>query len=463
MTFTGENQGDRFANQLSVGDVNGDGYADLYFGAPFWPGGIATGKGYLYFGGSHMDNVPDVTFTGELVGDCFGTGRLPLQCDINSDGFDDLIVAARFCNKETGRLYIFYGGRNMDGTPDILINPPSSDGIGIRMGRTVACGDINNDGKKDLAVSAGYYDNIRGRTYLYYGPIQSNMQPDKIFEGEGPRHRFAESGASMGDVDGDGYDDLLLATRYYPDIANVGDGRAYLYWGARGTSMDVTADVIFKAEATGDEFGTVCCIFDINGDGYGDVLLGARRWGVDNHGRAYIHWGGPRKIFDLQADLVLTCEDPMSAFGNGLSAGHVNTDECGDILINAFDWYLTDQQSRAYLYYGRPQHSMDETYNCTFTGDGPRFGGFNSRIADFNNDGHGDVVMAGTFYNETQGRGLLWFGPFSTSAEITFNWDTTDASIGKHTLKVEILPVSGEQNTEDNIKTITVEVKEPSK
>ena len=85
-------------------------------------------------------------------------------------------------------------------------------------------------------------------------------------------------------------------------------------------------------------------------------------------------------------------------------------------------------------------------------------------MADLNGDGHGDVVMAGAYYNNLQGKAWLWYGPFgSCSSDITFNWNTNNASIGKHVLKVEIPPIPGEQNTEDNIKTVTIEVKEPSK
>jgi hypothetical protein len=61
------------------------------------------------------------------------------------------------------------------------------------------------------------------------------------------------------------------------------------------------------------------------------------------------------------------------------------------------------------------------------------------------------------------GRCYLYYGPFSSVADITFHWDTTNASIGKHTLKVEIPPVPGEQNIEDNIKTVTIEVKKPQR
>ena len=78
---------------------------------------------------------------------------------------------------------------------------------------------------------------------------------------------------------------------------------------------------------------------------------------------------------------------------------------------------------------------------------------------DFNGDSFLDVAL-GTG-NSYQGKCWLWYGPFENTAETTFNWDTTNASIGKHTLQVEIPPVPEEENTEDNMKTVTIEVKEP--
>ena len=68
--------------------------------------------------------------------------------------------------------------------------------------------------------------------------------------------------------------------------------------------------------------------------------------------------------------------------------------------------------------------------------------------------------MKQKLYNNLQGRAYLYYGPFNNTQDITFKWDTTNASIGKHTLKVEIPPVPGEQNIEDNVKTITIEVTE---
>jgi hypothetical protein len=73
------------------------------------------------------------------------------------------------------------------------------------------------------------------------------------------------------------------------------------------------------------------------------------------------------------------------------------------------------------------------------------------------------VVGDSWTYNDKQGRAILWYGPFNTSTNITFNWDTTNASIGKHILKTSIVPVEGEKNVADNIMTVEVEVKEPAK
>ena len=94
----------------------------------------------------------------------------------------------------------------------------------------------------------------------------------------------------------------------------------------------------------------------------------------------------------------------------------------------------------------------------------PRYSQFMT-IGDFDNDGYGDLVVGGWGYpNGTkQGRVWLYYGGPSKCTGVAFKWDTTNASIGKHTLQVEIPPVPGEQNTEDNIKTVTIAVQEPSK
>jgi len=234
LTITGEVENEtEFGNWCCAdGDVNGDGFNDLLITAHHFPSmSVSRGRVYLYYGGPEMDNRPDKRFTGEESGDTFGDNA-GFLVDMNNDGFADVILGARHHNNR-GRVYVFWGGADMDEEPDIIIDPPAGDGTDLSFGRGgMHPGDFNGDGIMDLACSAIRYNAYMGRVYLYYGPLASDTTVDKVFTGEATDDTF---GAIMGvgDVNGDNCDDLLIATRYYP--ANTGVGRAYLYYGAPGT------------------------------------------------------------------------------------------------------------------------------------------------------------------------------------------------------------------------------------
>jgi pectate lyase len=460
LTFVGETGGEqRFGDWLAAGDVNGDKYDDLAICATFSQS--QTGKVYLYYGGPNMDNVADKVFVGEAAGDRFGCWGAASFCDMNHDGFDDLLIGARYHNKR-GRAYVFYGGTDMDDKPDIIIDPPATDGDNCSFGRGIVGGDINGDGRMDLLISAPQYQGYTGRTYLYYGPIESDTDVDKVFTGENTNDTFGADLCIRGDVDGDGYNDLLIATRYYP--RNSGTGRVYLYYGGPDMTMDEECDLVFDAENWGDRFGSSIDLFDIDHDGHADVIVGASEWGLgrgyrgNDDGRVYVYWGDDRDRIDNVADLRFGGEAGKAAHlgGSSVMGAYINQDEYGDIIACAMNY--NNGQGRVYLYHGNARRSVDKTIDGTFT---PETGeNLPQRIvtADFNGDNHLDIAV-GTG-NSFQGKCWLWYGPFETTKAVTFNWDTTNVSIGKHTLKVEIPPVPGEQNTEDNVKTVTIEVKE---
>jgi ankyrin repeat protein len=396
------------------GDVNGDGFKDLLITAHHYPSApVSRGRAYLYYGGPLMDNTPDKRFTGEEIGDTLG-GNAGFLVDMNNDDFDDVILGAKHHDGK-GRVYVFYGGTDMDEKPDIIIDPPVRDGTNLSFGRGgMHPGDFNGDGIMDLVCSALGYKVYIGRVYLYYGPLASDTTADKIFTGETPGGTF---GAIMGvgDVNGDHYDDLLVATRYfpapnYPTFGNV--GRAYLYYGASGTSMDTDCDVMFDPPDGGrNEFGSSADVFDIDDDGFADVLIGARRYPDGSSiGRVYVYWGKANGL-DNTVDLTITGEAARIALGGDfINCRYADDDPYGDILITAFEY--NREQSRAYLYHGGPRGSMDAVADYIFTAESGRNGVFRSVLADLNNDGYGDVVMAGGYYNNLQGRARLWYGPF---------------------------------------------------
>jgi pectate lyase len=443
------------------GDVNGDGFKDLLITAHHYPSApVSRGRAYLYYGGPLMDNTPDKEFTGEEVGDTLG-GNAGFLVDMNNDNFDDVILGAKHHGGK-GRVYVFYGGTDMDEKPDIIIDPPASDGTNLSFGRGgMHPGDFNGDGIMDLVCSALGYKVYIGRAYLYYGPLASDTTVDKAFTGETPGGTF---GAIMGvgDVNGDHYDDLLVATRYFPafNLRTRGNvGRAYLYYGASGTSMDTDCDVVFDPPDGGrNEFGSSADVFDIDNDGFADVLIGARRYPDGSSiGRVYVYWGKANG-FDNTVGLTITGEAARIALGGDfINCRYADDDPYGDILVTAFEY--NREQSRAYLYHGGPRGTMDAVADHIFTPESGRNGVFRSVLADLNNDGYGDVVMTGGYYNNLQGRAWLWDGPFNTSTNITFNWDTTTATPGKHTLRATIAPIEGEENVADNSMTVDVEVK----
>lgn len=452
LILTGEAGGKQyFGDYIAVGgDVNGDGYKDILISSAGYPNGGLKGRAYLYYGGTNMDAVADKTFTGENNGDYFSDGIHSIA-DLNNDNFDDLMIGATAYNSNAGRLYIYYGGTDMDEVADIIIDSP--DGTGCHFGFRPSVGDVNNDGYMDLFVTALKYNNGTGRVYLYYGPIASDATVDKTFTGENTNDWFGQLVVADGDIDNDNYDDLCISSRKYPNDGQR--GRVYLYWGASGTSMDETCDLTFSGGGKW-ELGCGLEVHDIDNDNYADLLIGAQQY---NHseGIAFLHWGDARGSFDTSADLTFSAESGGDNFGNYIQAGYADDDQYADIMINA--WSYAD--GRCYLYYGSTRGAMDNVADHTFEGAVPNWQSFQTHLVDVNNDGYGDVVRSGWRYNNYQGRALLWYGGHGSSTKVTFYWDTTKVSKGKHSLKAKVGPVAGEKDTADNTVTTEVNVKTP--
>jgi len=456
LIFTGESPGpQQFGNYVYHGDVNGDGYDDLLVTASRY--NECQGRAYLYYGGMDMDVSADMVFTGENAGDYFSEGGY--LGDVNGDNFPDVILGAFGYNSRQGRVYIYYGGPDMDENPDVTIDGES--GVVGNFGRTCTAGDVNGDGYEDLFVGAIGYNAGRGRIYLYYGGDPMDTGCDLNLTGENTGDVFSWMMDASGDVDGDNLCDLLTATRHWPKSAPSGGdrvGRAYLYYG--GDPMDGICDVTFTGENNHDEFGSGIEVGDVDNDGRADIFVGARRYNR-SRGRVYLYWGKAKASMSDDVDLTFEGESNQIAFGgDDIAVGYINNDDYGDIAICAYGWPNNENKGRSYLYYGNNQGSMDTTCDHTFSGiDNGAMRQFMT-IGDFNNDSYGDFVVGGWGYNNSQGRVWLYFGgPANCSTDVAFNWDTTKASTGEHTLKAEIVPVAGEKDTADNTQTATVNVK----
>jgi hypothetical protein len=241
-------------------------------------------------------------------------------------------------------------------------------------------------------------------------------------EGEHTGDEFGHSVAWVGDVNGDGYDDLLVGAFRYPEIASV--GQAYLYFG--GPATDSVTDLVIPAPAGGAGwFGvSVASAGDFNGDGYPDFIIGAQQAGYE--GRAFIYYGGPS--LDAVPDVTLIGESTgsLTAFGASVaSAGDANEDGFDDVIVGAPQYGSSgNQYGRAYVFFGGAV--PDAVPDRVFSGVGAydQLGSVVGSAGDMNGDGHPDLFATAP-NNDTAalnaGAIYVWFGgpAFDTIPDLT--------------------------------------------
>lgn len=419
----GESTSDLFGvSVVSAGDVNADGYDDVLIGAQLNDaGGFDAGRAYLYFGGPVFDNEPDRIFTGENSRDWFG-GRVAKGGDINGDGYSDVVISAYGKDStgvDAGLVYIYFGGKNMDTVPDALLSGEAAqDSFGFRID---ASGDFNNDGICDLLIGAIRNDtNGRnsGRAYLYFGGKEIKNIPDVIFEGKRMNDVFGRSLANIGDVNGDGIDDLAIGGLLSDGNPSY-PGRIEIFFG--GESMDNQPDACFLGETNSDGFGnSVAAAGDVNDDGYGDIIIGALANDnqANNAGSAYIYSGGD-SLNQAAPALVIRGATADAFLGISVDGvGDLTGDGISDFVVGEY----RSGPGYVYLYSGGPE--MDDIPDKVFAGENEMdfFGFAASNAGDVNGDGVNDIIIGADRYDGegvNVGRVYLFLNSLSVESEHT--------------------------------------------
>ena len=422
-TITGEPGGenDTFGWAVSsFGDVNGDDIPDLFVGAPT-NDAIAgfAGRAYLFYGPvltNRSASSANAIITAQTFGDNLGIS-ISNSGDVNNDGFDDLLMGARGHDVpgiQSGRCYLFNGPLN--GNFSATQANATFTGIDFEeLGISVhSGGDLNDDGFADVVLGAPQFGDVDvfsvGRAYVFDGPVQgvhAASTADAIVTGEFVNDQLGSSVAIVDDVNGDGIDDLVAGAPHGP-LVFLDPGRAYVFFGpVSGSVSAATADVILTGETDNDLFGTsVASAGDVNGDGLGDILVGAEQTFNNGPGKAYLFLGPLQESASAAtAAATFIGEVSKDSFGHSVSsAGDVNGDGFDDIVVGAWDSAAGGfRAGRAYLFLGPvsgtvPASQADVIFTGTASGD--RFGIAVGCAGDQDANGRDDLLIGAAQFND---------------------------------------------------------------
>src|SRR6266850_691838 len=343
-TVFGDQFDERFgASVAGAGDVNGDGFADVLVGAYQYDNGeFDEGAAFLYYGSTTGPSpLPAWTFEPNQTGAWFGYS-VASAGDVNGDGYADIIVGAPLYDDlvvDNGRAFVFLGS-----STGLGLQPAWTAGINqanARFGSAVAsAGDVNGDGIKDVIVGAPLYDNGQnadeGRAFVFLGSFAGLSSTPNWSGGSGLfSSGFGTSVAAAGDVNGDGFGDIIVGAPLYDFGGFFDEGRVFVYFGsASGPSLNPswTADGNKGIAHFGQ---SVAGAGDVNGDGFSDVVVGAPRLGTSTNpaeGSVLVYYGGRNGLAN-QSGFTVTETHANDLFGGSVAgAGDVNGDGVTDII-----------------------------------------------------------------------------------------------------------------------------------
>ncbi|MDO8334142.1 MAG: FG-GAP-like repeat-containing protein, partial [Nitrosomonas sp.] len=449
-----------------AGDVNGDGFGDLIIGAPGRLFGYSADSSYVVFGKaagfdatldlSRLDGGNGFRLNGaELYERGWSGYAVSSAGDVNGDGFDDVIIGdPHFGYYSDGAGYVVFGkASGFDATLE-LPSLNGSTGFSIRggtdsrLGSAVSsAGDVNGDGYDDVIVaaplgngSAGVVGVVFGKATGFDAVVIRELDGSNGFVviGEywydwGRLMGFSVSGD--GDINGDGFDDLILSSADGPYAIHYN----YVIFGkASGFSprlrvSDLDGNTGFRL--VGGSGWSVSIAGDINGDGFDDLIIGGGDLGSYNFdpGFSYVVFG---KASGFGASMDLPSVDGNTGFRLKLSTARTIVSNAGDVNGDGFDdLIISDGDSKdgrvgtSYVVFGKASGfgttidlaSLDEGSGFRLVGvaDGDVSGRSVSGAGDVNGDGFDDLII-GAYRSDNNGDN-------SGSSYVVFGDDFTNA------------------------------------
>lgn len=340
-----------------AGDLNGDGLED-----------VALHMGYqdelLLYLAPFSNTVPLASAELRMYG-CAGTRPIAGLGDIDGDRRGDLLIGNTH-HTDTGGDYIG-AAYIFTGLPEAMVD--TSDALALLSGEfhnelfgndVSSAGDVNADGVQDIAVSAPSNPGSgerRGTVHIFFGPFsgeQSRSQSDITIEGESDEDRLGTI-STGGDLNGDGYADIVMAASYSGRMATEG-GAVYVFYGPleAGYYSASAADAVISGALDYYQAGySIDSGGDFDGDGYADLLIGAPclddRAG-DETGQVYLFYGPILgDVSTLQADVTFVETTPLQNMGVSVAFIGDMTEDGTDELSYSAPAFSNNQGGSPYI------------------------------------------------------------------------------------------------------------------
>lgn len=431
----------------AAGDVNGDGFDDVLFGADQFSNPETQEGLAMLIAGGPAGLVDPFTWSFESNQANAHSGKgLASAGDVNGDGRPDVVVAAPDFDagqSAEGRAWVFLGiAASTPAYETVASWTWDSDQPFAYTGRHVgSAGDVNGDGFDDVLVAVHGWDgpnggNVTGEVHLFQGSAGGlPLKPSATLRAEEDDSAFGyASSATRGDIDGDGYDDVVVAAyKQGQTISRSDAGKLFLYRGGP-LGLDTNAAWSYVGGTTGERTGVEVEIAgDVNGDGFDDIVAGAD--GVSaGTGRAILFLGsasGPKDMPDWSLDAA----QPGAALGSDVAgAGDVNGDGFDDVIVGAYryDGPATDS-GRAWIHLGGPAGlSLTPSWEVNGAVAQAYFGGAVSSAGDVNGDGADDVIVGVQGFEGIPvpvGRAFLFLGAPAQGPDVTAG-PSTEVEVG---------------------------------
>jgi Ca2+-binding RTX toxin-like protein len=464
------------ADVAGIGDVNGDGLADVLVSARDADSGDVLGGGtaYVVFGSTagfdanfdlaNLDGSNGFRIDGDIPYSTIGLD-VSSAGDVNGDGVDDLMLSGSGGDGDVrypGVTYVIYGSTDsfaasigtssLDGSNGFAI--VGADDFADGGHELSSIGDLNGDGYDDLLIAGGSDD---AAAFVIYGSAEAPAAELSLADIDGS-NGFAITGpsagtrlgwdvAGIGDFNRDGYDDFVVgAPSYSPDFRSQA-GSAFVVFGAAdgfGDAFELSTldgDNGFRIDgaAVQDLLGTtVSAAGDVNGDGYADFIVSAT--GADPHsharaGEAYVVFGRAGNFYqgfdvdDLNGSNGFAIRGDL--YGQGLgtevsAAGDLNGDGFDDVVVS-LNWNV-DAPGTSYVIFGKPKYytpgidvtALDGSNGFRIDGAPGDMMSDADGIGDFNGDGFDDLILGGwgALHEGVQDKGAAYilFGQKPTEA-----------------------------------------------